>query len=77
MALKELKISQDLLITNERISEAFLYTGFIRVAFDEEARAKVHFKEALEFYPDRAIDPEVYSPKIIRLFDECKSQIQN
>jgi tetratricopeptide (TPR) repeat protein len=55
--------------------EAYKYLAFSYVAFGNNAKAKEQFKKALILNPDLELDPAVVSPKIIKVFEEAKSEM--
>jgi tetratricopeptide (TPR) repeat protein len=55
--------------------EAYKYLGFSYVAFGNNAKAKVQFKKALRLDPNLELDPATVSPKIIKVFEEAKSEM--
>ncbi len=55
--------------------EAYKYLAFSYVAFGDKAKAKEQFKKALVLEPSLTLDPATVSPKIIKVFDEAKSEM--
>lgn len=55
--------------------EAYKYLAFSYVAFGDNEKAKAQFKKALTLNPDLELDPTVVSPKIIKVFEEAKSEM--
>lgn len=55
--------------------EAYKYLAFSYVAFGDNAKAKEQFKKALILNPGLELDPAVVSPKIIKVFEEAKSEM--
>jgi len=55
--------------------EAYKYLAFSYVAFGDNEKAKVQFKKALMLKPDLELDPAIVSPKIIKVFEEAKSEM--
>ncbi|MEE8597398.1 MAG: hypothetical protein V3T09_06285 [bacterium] len=56
--------------------EAYKYLAFSYVAFGDKAKAKEQFKKALVLEPSLTLDPATVSPKIIKVFDEAKSEME-
>jgi tetratricopeptide (TPR) repeat protein len=55
--------------------EAYKYLAFSYVAFGETGKAKEQFRKALALDPKMELDPLTVSPKIIKVFEEVKSEI--
>ena len=56
--------------------EAYKYLAFSYVAFGDKAKAKEQFKKALVLEPSLTLDPATVSPKIIKVFEEAKSEMK-
>jgi len=54
--------------------EAYKYLAFSYVAFGDKEKAKDQFRLALKLDPKMELDPSVVSPKIIKVFEEVKSE---
>ena len=55
--------------------EAYKYLAFSYVAFGDRTKAKEQFKKALLLNPELELDPATVSPKIIKVFEEAKSEM--
>src|SRR4030043_717846 len=55
--------------------EAYKYLAFSYVAFGDNAKAKAQFKKALALNPQLELDPASVSPKIIKVFEEAKTEM--
>jgi len=55
--------------------EAYKYLAFSYVAQGDKEKAKEQFKNALALDPSLELDPTTVSPKIIKVFEEVKSEI--
>jgi tetratricopeptide (TPR) repeat protein len=55
--------------------EAYKYLAFSYVAFGDTDKAKEQFKKLLALNPRLELDPVTVSPKIIKVFDETKSEM--
>ncbi|KPK73905.1 hypothetical protein AMJ87_00215 [candidate division WOR_3 bacterium SM23_60] len=55
--------------------EAYKYLAFSYVAFGDRNKAKEQFKKALLLDPELELDPATVSPKIIKVFEEAKSEM--
>lgn len=55
--------------------EAYKYLAFSYVAFGDKLKAKEQFRKALVLDPNLELDPATVSPKIIKVFEEVKSEI--
>lgn len=56
-------------------AEAHLVTALAYVALDDPDAAKASFVRMLRLAPDRQLDPEVYAPKVIALFEEARKSL--
>ncbi|MBN1128381.1 MAG: hypothetical protein JXA71_05310 [Chitinispirillaceae bacterium] len=65
----------ELLKVSDRM-EAYEYLAFSYVAFGDTDKAKEQFKKLLALNPRLELDPVTVSPKIIRVFEETKSEMQ-
>ena len=65
----------NLLKVSDRM-EAYEYLAFSYVAFGDTDKAKEQFKKLLALNPRLELDPVTVSPKIIRVFEETKSEMQ-
>jgi tetratricopeptide (TPR) repeat protein len=54
--------------------EAYKYLAFSYVAFGDKDKAKEQFLRALKLDPKMELDPSTVSPKIIKVFEEAKSE---
>jgi len=55
--------------------EAYKYLAFSYVAFGDQLKAKDQFRKALALDPQLELDPTTVSPKIIKVFEEAKSEM--
>jgi hypothetical protein len=56
-------------------AEAHLVTALAYVALDDPDAATASFLRMLRLSPDRELDPEVYAPKVVALFEEAKKSL--
>jgi hypothetical protein len=56
-------------------AEAHLLTALAYVALDDGNAAKASFERLLRLAPERRLDPEVYAPKVIALFEEARRSL--
>jgi hypothetical protein len=56
-------------------AEAHLLTALAYVALDDRDAAKSSFWRLLRLTPERILDPEVYAPKVIALFEEARRSL--
>jgi hypothetical protein len=59
---------------DEQLVEACLLLGLAHVALDDLPSARASFKRVLRVRPDRRLDPEVYAPKVVMLFEEARAE---
>jgi tetratricopeptide (TPR) repeat protein len=55
--------------------EAYKYLAFSYVAFGDKEKAKEQFRKVLALNPELDLDPATVSPKIIKVFEETKSEM--
>jgi len=58
--------------TDVKLQFALSYIGL-----NDTARAKTYLSELFALDPDRRIDPQVYSPKVIQLAEEAKAELND
>src|SRR6476660_7424931 len=58
--------------TDVKLQLALSYIGL-----NDTARAKTYLSELFALDPDRRIDPQVYSPKVIQLAEEAKADLND
>lgn len=56
--------------------EAYKYFAFSYVALGDKEKAKELFKTALTLNPKLTLDPATVSPKIIKVFEEAKAEME-
>jgi tetratricopeptide (TPR) repeat protein len=56
--------------------EAYKYFAFSYVALGDKEKAKSLFKTALRLNPSLSLDPATVSPKIIKVFEEAKAEME-
>jgi hypothetical protein len=59
---------------NARLGEAHLHLALAYLALDDPAAAKESLKALARVDPARRLDPEVYAPKVIALFEEARAE---
>jgi tetratricopeptide (TPR) repeat protein len=76
-AIKELEKALQYLKQLKQVDqvEAYKYLAFSYVAFGDRNKAKETFKKALALDPQVELDPATVSPKIIKVFEEAKSEM--
>jgi len=60
---------------DEQLVEACLLLGLAHVALDDLPSARASFKRVLHVRPDRRLDPDVYAPKVVTLFEEARVEV--
>ena len=77
-AINELEIALQYLKQLESTDqvEAYKYFAFSYVALGDREKAKELFKTALTLNPGLTLDPATVSPKIIKVFEEAKSEMK-
>ena len=72
---ERLETLPDLPRRDEQLVEACLLLGLAHVALDDPAAARASFKRVLRVRPDRRLDPEVYAPKVVALFEQARVEV--
>jgi hypothetical protein len=75
MALVELPLLRDLEVRRVQLADAYLHLALAQVALADRESAKQAFKEMLRVDPQRTLDPEIYAPKVVALFEESRSEL--
>jgi tetratricopeptide (TPR) repeat protein len=77
-AINELEMALQYLKQLESVDqvEAYKYFAFSYVALGDKEKAKELFKTALTLNPDLILDPATVSPKIIKVFEEAKAEME-
>ena len=58
-----------------QLSEAHLYLGLSYFAVRDESAALENFRQVAVLDPSRRLDPEVYSPRVMSLFDQARADV--
>ncbi len=76
-AIKELEDALQFLKQLKQVDqvEAYKYLAFSYVAFGDNVKAKEQFKKAIALNPQLELDPASVSPKIIKVFEEARSEM--
>lgn len=56
------------------LEDAHLHLGLSYVALDDPDGARQAFEAVLGLSPDRRLDPTVYAPKVIEIFEQARAQ---
>jgi hypothetical protein len=67
--------SQDLGLRRIQLADAYLHLALSHVALGDMENGKQALKEMLRIDAGRRLDPEVYAPKVVALFDQAQSEI--
>ncbi len=65
----------DLPRRDERLVDACLLLGLAHVALDDPSSARASFKRVLHVRPNQRLDPEVYAPKVVTLFEQARVEV--
>ncbi len=75
LALKALH--SDTEYSDEQLFKIHLYLAFCYVAYGDKNKAIMEFLEALQINPEFRLDPQIYSPKIITVYEEAIKEYKN
>jgi hypothetical protein len=67
--------SQDLGLRRIQLADAYLHLALSHVALGDMENGKQALKEMLRIDAGRRLDPEVYAPKVVALFDQARSEV--
>jgi hypothetical protein len=66
---------QDLQRKRIQLAEAHFQLGLSHLAMRDEALALENFRQVVAFDPGRTLDPDIYSPKTVALFERARSDL--
>ena len=82
-AIEELRRAVDLLEKTSRersrnndLIDAHIHLGLAYIGVNEAEKAKIQFKEALKFDPERKLNEDFYAPKVMKLFNKAKDEVK-
>ncbi len=73
--VNELKPLRDVEARKPQLADAYLHLGLSYVAVGERAAGKEALKELLRLDRERRLDPEIYAPKVVALFEEAQAEV--
>jgi len=73
--IAQLNKLQDQLGRHSQLAEAHLHLALSYVALRDESGALENFRQVAALDPQRRLDPDVYSPRVIGLFDRARADI--
>src|SRR5262245_47990221 len=59
--------------SERRRAQAELYLGIAYLELDQEVMARTRFREALRLDPEMRLDPEQFSPQVLRTFEASRA----
>lgn len=59
-----------------QLAEAHLYLGLSYFAVRDESAALENFRQVVALDPGRTLDPEVYSPRVVSLFQQARADVE-
>ncbi len=71
----ELKPLRDVELRKPQLADAYLHLGLSYVAVGERAAGKEALKALLRLDRERRLDPEIYAPKVVALFEEARAEV--
>ncbi len=63
-------------LESKKRTEAYMYLAFSYMAFGDEDSAREQFHNILEIDPNFELDPQMVAPKIVKLFEEVKTEMK-
>ena len=70
--LNELRDVRD---RTRKLAEAHFHLGLAYLAMKNESAAIENFRQVAALDPDRVLDPEIYSPRVLSVFEEARSDV--
>ena len=72
-----LKLNQQRELQNRtsQLTDAYFHLGLAHLAMRNEAGAVESFRQVLALDPARTLDPEIYAPRVISMFDQARSEV--
>src|SRR2546427_6725213 len=59
----------------QQLAEAHFHLGLAYLAMRDESAAVENFRQVSALDPDRVLDPEIYSPRVLRVFERARSDV--
>ena len=66
----------DLAAVRLHLADAYLHLGLAHLGLNDRPAAFAALKDLARLDPDRQLDPEVYAPKVRRLFEEARDEVR-
>jgi hypothetical protein len=73
--VSQLNQMRDNLSRKAQLADAHLHLGLSYFALRDESAALENFRQVVALDPDRTLDPDVYSPKVMSLFEQARSDL--
>lgn len=74
-AIGRLKLLRDLDARRVQLADAYLHLALSYFALDNRAAAREHLKAMVRVDPERRLDPKIYAPPVIALWEEAKREV--
>lgn len=75
-AIGQLEMLRDLEGKRTQLADAHFLLGLTYLAVRDEPSALENFKRTVVHDPHRTVDPEVFAPKVVNLYEEARKQVQ-
>jgi tetratricopeptide repeat protein len=75
MVIAKLNELRDVQIRRLPLAEAHFHLGLAYLAMRDESAAIENFRQVAALDPDRVLDPEIYSPRVIGVFERARSDV--
>lgn len=73
--IPRLNAIQDLQRRRTQLADAHFHLGLSYLAMRDDPGALENFRQVVALDPDRALDPDVYSPRVLALFDRARADV--
>ena len=73
-AIEQLQQFRDVQARKVQLADAHLLLGLAQLAMRAEAEALDNFRQVVTLDPERALDPEIFSPRVVALFDRARAE---
>jgi len=58
-----------------RLADAHFHLGLVYLAMRNEAAAVENFRQVVALDPNRTVDPEVYAPRVLTIFERARAEV--
>lgn len=74
-AIEQLQQFRDVQARKVQLADAHLLLGLAHLAMRAEGEALDNFRQVVTLDPERTLDPEIFSPRVVALFDRARAEV--